>query len=791
MNKSGKHPDRPARIGKNSFYAKKSFVFRLTATIIIINFLIYLILGFWLYKTNRYHHYMAMISTQNMARVMATNIRGIFNRIDTGLFAVMHETEKQLAGQGANKSELEDYIRHLLNNLPELFDLSVADAKGDVRYGTDIIAGKSVNIKDRSYFKYLCENPDQDMVLSKLVHGRVSGRWMFVLAKRINYPDGSFAGTAVGMFDTCYFDTVFSELKTGRQCTIKLRDKEFNLIAFWPKNKAADCRIGSKTLSRETRDLITRETVAATYKSVEPYNDTKQMMSLRKTDGYPFFVIAADATNEYLRTWRHEIVVAVIIAMAFTLTTILSAKILFKSKETELLNVESKRLAEEKDRLEEVLKSTRAGTWEWNVQTGETILNDRWSRIIGYSLEELAPISIDTWINNTHPDDFKSSNEMLLEHLNGKTDYYDCEFRMQHKDGHWVWILDRGKVVSWTDDGKPLWMFGTHIDISSLKEAEKARKELRNQLNQIQKMESIGNLAGGIAHDFNNILFPIIGMSEMLLLDLPKDSSEYEKAQTILEAGIRAGDLVKQILAFSRQAEHKMAPTRIQDVLAKVIKLSRATIPATIEIYETVQKDCGMVMADPTQIHQIGMNIITNAFHAIGNSSGKISINLRQTVIERPDPLDLNLNPGCYLILSISDTGHGISKDLINKIFDPYFTTKEKGKGTGLGLAVVYGIVNEHKGTIKVSSEPGQGSTFDIYLPLMEKIDVVEPLAETETYQTGNERLLLVDDEELIARLEAQMLSRLGYDVTFHVSSYDALRTFQNNRTDLILSSPI
>ena len=217
MNTSRKHPAKLLRMLGTGTWAASSFVLRLTATVIIINILIYAMIGFWLYKDNRYCHHMAESTTQNMAKVIATNIRGIFDRIDIGLFALMNETERQLAGQKVDKAELETYIERLLKNLPELFDLSVADEKGDVLYGTQMVAGKSVNIKDRAYFRYLGENSEKKMVLSKLVHGRVSGRWLFVLAKRIDYPDGSFAGTAVGMFDISYFDSLFSELKTESQ----------------------------------------------------------------------------------------------------------------------------------------------------------------------------------------------------------------------------------------------------------------------------------------------------------------------------------------------------------------------------------------------------------------------------------------------------------------------------------------------------------------------------------------------------------------------------------------------
>ncbi len=316
------------------------------------------------------------------------------------------------------------------------------------------------------------------------------------------------------------------------------------------------------------------------------------------------------------------------------------------------------------------------------------------------------------------------------------------------------------------------------------------QKALESKLQQAQKMESIGNLAGGIAHDFNNILFPIIGMSEILLEDLPSGSIERENAEQIFKAGKRGGDLVKQILAFSRQSEHKLTPTSLQNIIKEVIKLSRASIPAYIEINYEIQEDCGLVMADPSQIHQIGMNIITNAYHAVEDTSGKIFIRLRQALIDETESIKINLSPGGYAVLSILDTGHGMSKELMGKIFDPYFTTKEQGKGTGLGLAVVYGIVKEHRGEIKVYSELGKGSTFDIYFPLIQKNDRIESVHTSEAYQGGNERILLVDDEESIAKLEKQMLERMGYKVTCHVNSVEALEAFRASPLsfDLVIS---
>ncbi|MFH0996010.1 MAG: PAS domain S-box protein [Pseudomonadota bacterium] len=316
------------------------------------------------------------------------------------------------------------------------------------------------------------------------------------------------------------------------------------------------------------------------------------------------------------------------------------------------------------------------------------------------------------------------------------------------------------------------------------------QKKLQTQLQQAQKMESIGSLAGGIAHDLNNILFPISGLSEMLLDDIPLNNPAYESIEQIHKSAQRGSDLVNQILAFSRQSNPKKLPIRIQSVLKEALKLARATIPMNIEIKSNIKPECGMVSADPTQIHQIAMNLITNAFHAVEQTGGTINLELKETEFGRDDLYDNSIKAGKYACISISDTGTGIDQALMHKIFDPYFTTKELGKGTGLGLSVVHGISKEHGGDIRVYSEVGKGTTFNVYLPLLEAAKDSEAVAVTRKYPTGHERILLVDDEEPILRMEQMMLERLGYQVTVRTSSPDALEAFraEPSKFDLVIS---
>ena len=314
-------------------------------------------------------------------------------------------------------------------------------------------------------------------------------------------------------------------------------------------------------------------------------------------------------------------------------------------------------------------------------------------------------------------------------------------------------------------------------------------EETEKRIIQAQRIEAIGSLAGGIAHDFNNLLFPIVGMAEMLLEDLRPASPEREKVQMIYNAARRGSDLVRQILSFSRQVENKMIPLRIYHVVKEAVKLARSSIPADIAITRHLL-DCGLVLADPTQVHQVVMNLITNAFHAVEKEGGEISVRIEEMDLFEDDVAGTSLSPGRFAVLTVSDTGCGIDPVIMGKIFEPYFTTKGPGKGTGLGLSVVHGIVRDHGGEVRVYSEAGRGAAFHVYLPLMGKPSETQATEKAGTVPCGNERILLVDDEPQVALLEKQMLERLGYLVISHTSGIDALEAFRAapNAFDLVIT---
>ena len=305
-------------------------------------------------------------------------------------------------------------------------------------------------------------------------------------------------------------------------------------------------------------------------------------------------------------------------------------------------------------------------------------------------------------------------------------------------------------------------------------------RAIEKHLQQTQKYEALGTLAGGVAHDFNNILGAIIGYTQLSQMNIDDKPKVRECVDQIYLASKRAKDLVQQILAFSRQTKTEKIPIEITTVVREVLKLIRASIPATIEIRQNVKSNLGAVKADQTQIHQIVMNLCMNAFHAMEKEGGYLDVSLNRIYVGDGDATTIfqGLNPGWHLNLNVTDTGHGMDKETLSRIFEPYFTTKDPGEGTGMGLATVHGIVKDHGGVVRVYSELGIGTSFYVYFPIIE--EQTENLEETTfDFPRGKERILFVDDEECLAELGREILQNLGYLVEAKVNPLDALEVFQ------------
>ena len=316
------------------------------------------------------------------------------------------------------------------------------------------------------------------------------------------------------------------------------------------------------------------------------------------------------------------------------------------------------------------------------------------------------------------------------------------------------------------------------------------RERIQEQLRQAQKMEAIGTLAGGIAHDFNNILAAIIGFTEMAADDVSDRPEVEQNLKRVLRSAIRARDLVKQILTFSRKTNYQRIPLSLAPLVKETVQLLRASIPATIEIKLANTASSDTVLASPVEVQQVVMNLATNASLAMQEKGGTLEISLTDIDFTPDSPvLDTDVIPGEYVQLTVKDTGVGMSPDVMKRVFEPFFTTREVGKGTGMGLSVVYGIVKDLEGTVTVESEPGEGSTFRVLLPKA-KTEHEEEQPHTAQIPGGKEHILFVDDEELLAEWGEAALQRLGYQVTVATNSTEALKVFSANPSlfDLVIT---
>lgn len=352
-------------------------------------------------------------------------------------------------------------------------------------------------------------------------------------------------------------------------------------------------------------------------------------------------------------------------------------------------------------------------------------------------------------------------------------------------------IVERRAVVAAGYEGDWAKVFVTIIDLTEQERLKRENKEFERQLQQIQKIEAIGSLAGGIAHDFNNLIAPILGRAELLLAEKGDDPSVSEHSRAIIDASRRARALTRQILTFSRQVDQEIRPVVLAGIVDEVLELLGPTLPANIDIDCQLPDHCPAVMADPTQLHQVIMNLAVNGCHAMEQAGGRLSVRLGAVDLGLNDLDDRLVPPGPYLRLVVADTGCGMGEATLARIFDPYFTTRPVGKGTGLGLPLVIGILRNCGGELRVTSEPGQGTVFSLYFPVVEIVaESPGPAIACEPMEHGSEQILLVDDEKSVADVTASMLARLGYQVTARTSSHDALEAFRSlaDRIDLVIT---
>jgi PAS domain S-box-containing protein len=432
------------------------------------------------------------------------------------------------------------------------------------------------------------------------------------------------------------------------------------------------------------------------------------------------------------------------------------------------------RLAENEERYSRAVRGTTDGLWDWNMVTGECYFSPRWKALLGFADDELEN-RVDTFYSRLHPDDVVLAQEALETHLAGKAPL-DVELRLKNREGQYLRCRIRGQA-EWDSLGAPVRLSGALSDVTE-------RQLMEEQLRQSQKMEAVGQLAGGVAHDFNNILTVIAGYSNMLRMDLPPHGNEVRLAEQIALATEKAAELTKGLLAFSRK--QPMAPQKMDlgGIVQRVEKFLVRVIGEDIQLKTHLLPDSLPVWIDPGQIEQVLINLAANARDAMGNGG---TFTIATGLFEADGSLSSFCGPnGRYAVIIVSDNGKGMDAETSKRIFEPFYTTKEVGKGTGLGMAIVYGIVQQHKGYITVNSKPGEGTSFSIYIPLAEDGAEMyrEPAADLEPEQ-GTETILVAEDDPSVRNLVDMVLTKYGYRVILAENGQEVVERFTAHSSDI------
>jgi PAS domain S-box-containing protein len=462
-----------------------------------------------------------------------------------------------------------------------------------------------------------------------------------------------------------------------------------------------------------------------------------------------------------------------------------------------VIDIDARKRAEEslrasEERLALVISSSNEGILDWDVINDRMVVSQRALRILG--LDESAPVDSQAqWASLAMPRFQPEDALRLAERLRGDAgtlaDTHDGEYRVRDATGEHRWTRFRWVTVR-DGGGRAVRWAGSLTDIDDRKRAEERRQRLEEKLRRAQKLESIGTLAGGIAHDFNNILAAVLGYGEMVQKDLREGSPQRKHIDAAMSAGMRGKSLVERILAFSRSGMGPRVPVHVQSVVEEALQAIAASLPARVQLVRRLDSGTSGVIGDPTQVHQVVMNLCTNAVHAM-KDGGTLDVVLESTRLTEPFAAAAGTLPvGEYLRLEIADSGSGMTPEVLARIFDPFFTTKEVGVGTGLGLSLVHGIVTDLGGGIVVRSQAGSGSRFIVYLPRQTDVPRTEEAVTQEVERGDGQTVLLVDDELALVRLGEETLAEFGYEPIGFASSEAALQAFRADpdRFDVLVS---
>ncbi|WP_280151576.1 ATP-binding protein [Piscinibacter sp. XHJ-5] len=735
-----------------------------------------------------------------LARVLAEQTRRSLQTVDVMLreIADAHRAD-QLPAVGSRP--MDDYLEVQRSQERDVLSVFLAGPDGRRLAGSGDAADTPDSLARWPGFDRLKTDAALTTLVEPVARSSPEGRWSLPMLRRMAARNGRFDGCVGAMLDTSYFERFYAETGLGEGHVLALVGGDGSLVARHPRRDGAVGQpVGGWAQGRRASDSM-----AAPRRFFSRQDRVERLGVSQPVPGYPLHVLVARDTDLVFASWREAawgsvLRTALLCAAALGLLAVVLRQLKRLETARASLTESAQQLRVSEERYALAVAGANEGLWDWDLATDRVFFSARAQQACGIPPGESMRARRD-WIALLpyHPDDRPRVRDALVAHLRGRSPHYDVEMRIAVGEGtpdpdapdRWNWVRQRGLLVR-DESGRPRRMAGSIEDITGRKRAEVQQQQLEVRLRTAQKLEAMGTLAGGIAHDFNNILGAILGYAELAHGEVEPGSALQHQLEGVMNAGLRAKSLVQRILAFSRSGMGEKLPVHVQAVVEEALDLLAASLPAGVTLQRDLRAGDAALVGDPAQIHQVVMNLGANALQA-SRSPGVVSVTLAPLTLDAPrHATSGDLPAGEYLELVVCDQGTGIEASQIERIFDPFYTTKAVGVGTGLGLSLVHGIVAELRGAIDVRSEPGRGSTFTVLLPWHGAVTSDPRLSSPqEQLPRGNgERVLLVDDEAALVALGEETLAALGYEPVGYTSSVEALQAFEQDplHFDAVLS---
>jgi PAS domain S-box-containing protein len=712
----------------------------------------------------------------NVARALAEQTASTWEGIDLLLTdtARWYQTE----GHKLEPTRVTQVLVNRAAGVRQVHVLAIVDAQGIQLYHSRGSSPPGFSVSDRSYFIAQRDRVATGLFMSEPIVTRTEHRSGVIFSRRLE-DDKGFAGVITADVDLEDLQDFYGAVNPGPGSAIELLRADGTLLVRSPPVPGA---VGKRF------PRLVAPSNAQSNRLVNPFNGRRDFLAVAHVGNTPLQLAVTRDQAIALQPWRDEAFRLGLRTLIVTLLGVVAIAALLR----QLRQIEAGEhaLRESEERYALAMEGANEGHWDWDIATDRLFLSPKAKTWAGLSADS-AITTRTAWLAQIviHPDDRARVETALRDHLQGRTPRYECEYRIHQPDGQWRWLLVRGRCLR-DATGKPYRLVGSTIDITAEKQAQADKERLEAQLRQSQKMEAMGTLAGGIAHDFNNILGAILGYGELAQQHAAAGSAMRRYLDNVMHAAERAKVLVERILGFSRSGVGERVPVNVQSVIEETVELLAASLPAGIRLEKTLVAGDAAVIGDATHLHQVAMNLITNALHAM-QGGGVLSVALERVELSEQRLLTRGtLAPGPYVRLRVSDTGTGIAPAVLERMFDPFFTTKGVGKGTGLGLSLVHGIVSELGGTIDVATRPGQGTTFEIWLPVAGVAERPVSGVERALPRGHGETVMVVDDERPLVALAKETLAKLGYKPVGFESGAAALQAFRTEprRFDLVLT---